>query len=111
MDVAGGGAELSAQIPIANVHDHGIRLGAMTDAIAGLKSSPDLPAIYQVHNNLRPGEAHNNTDDGFIANFGDDPNACTAHLITMSVAPDAKSYTVRIPARGHAKTFRTKAKS
>ncbi len=97
--------------PTVSIMNNGILKGAMTDAIDGLKSSPGIQAMYQLHKNLRPGEAANNTADEFIANHGDDPNTCAAHRITMSVAPDAKSYTVRIPARGHTRTYQTRGKS
>lgn len=96
--------------PTVSVMNNGILKGAMTDAIDGLKSSPGIQAMYQVHKNHRPGEAHNNTTDDLIANHGTDPNACPAHVITLSVAPDAKSYTVAIPASGHSRTFQTRTK-
>ncbi|HYC72941.1 MAG TPA: MBL fold metallo-hydrolase [Opitutaceae bacterium] len=96
--------------PTVSVMNNGILKGAMTDAIEGLKSSPGIQAMYQVHKNHRPGEAHNNTADEFIANHGTDPNGCAAHAITLSVAPDARTYTVAIPASGHARRFETRKK-
>lgn len=96
--------------PTVSVMNNGILKGAMTDAIDGLKSSPGIQAMYQVHRNHRPGEAHNNTADEFIANHGDDQATCPGHTITLSVTPDAQSYTVSIPATGHTRTFRTRKK-
>lgn len=96
--------------PTVSVMNNGILKGAMTDAIDGLKSSPGIQAMYQVHRNHRPGEAHNNTAEDLIANHGTDPNACPANVITLSVAPDARSYTVAIPASGHSRKFETRSK-
>lgn len=96
--------------PTVSVMNNGMRKGAMTDAINGLKSSPGLQAMYQVHKNHRPGEAHNNCADEHIANHGDDLNTCPGNTITLTVAPDARSYTVAIPATGHKRTFQTRKK-
>ena len=96
--------------PTVSFMNNGIRKGAMPDAISGLKSSPGIQAMYQVHKNHRTGEAHNNTSDEFIANHGDDPNTCPANRIKLSVATDAKSYIVSIPASGHSRAFQTRAK-
>jgi hypothetical protein len=37
------------------------------------------------------------------------PN-CAAHSIRLTVAPDAKSYTLTIPATAHRRTFQTRGK-
>jgi competence protein ComEC len=96
--------------PTVSIMNNGVRKGAMPEAIAGLKTSPGIEAMYQVHKNHRPGEAHNNTADEFIANHGDDQNACPGNLITLSVAADAKSYAISIPATGHSRTFQTRSR-
>jgi hypothetical protein len=48
----------------------------------------------------------------FIANHDDlrGPQAakCPANVIKMTVAADAKSYTITIPATGYSRTFQTK---
>jgi competence protein ComEC len=61
--------------------------------------------MYQVHKNVRRDGAVNNTGDEFIANSGPE---CAANYIKLSVAPDAKSYTVSIPATGHTRTFQSR---
>lgn len=96
--------------PTVSVMNNGIRKGAMTDAINGLKSSPGIKAMYQVHKNLRPAEGYNNTSDEFIANFSDDPKSCHGHGITLTVAADSLTYTVGIIAHGSIKTFHTRLK-
>jgi len=62
--------------------------------------------MYQVHKNLRA-DIENNTADEYIANLTRD---CDAHHIHMSVAPDGNQYTLRIPANGHSRTFKTRRK-
>jgi competence protein ComEC len=96
--------------PTVSIMNNGIRKGAMPEAVSGLQSSPGIQAMYQVHRNHRPDEAHNNTAGEFIANHGDDPNTCPANRIRLSVVADARSYTVSIPATGHSRTFQTRRK-
>jgi hypothetical protein len=96
--------------PTVAIMNNGVLKGAMPDAVAGLKSSPGIQAIYQLHKNHRPGEAANNTTDEFIANLGADPNACAGNLVEMTVAVEGRTYTVRIPSTGHARTYAVRAK-
>ena len=67
-------------------------------------STPSIQAMYQLHKNLRA-DKENNTADDFIANLDRD---CAGDYIKLLVRPDAKSYVVSIPARGHQKVFQTK---
>jgi hypothetical protein len=87
--------------------NNGATKGTAASTIAALKSSPGIQAMYQVHKNLRADGAVNNTGDEFIANVGSE---CAANYMKLSVAPDAKSYTVSIPATGHTRTFQTRAR-
>jgi hypothetical protein len=82
--------------------------GTAPSTIAGLTSSPGIQAMYQLHKNLRPGEAQNNTADEFIANFASDANHKDANIIKLSVDPSGTSYTVSIPAKGYSRTFQTR---
>jgi hypothetical protein len=94
--------------PTVSVMNNGILKGTAPPTIATLVSSPGIQAMYQLHKNLRPGEAADNTADEFIANFESDPNHADAHLIKLSVDPDGKAYTLSIPATGHRRTFATR---
>jgi competence protein ComEC len=97
--------------PTVVVMNNGPRKGGQPGAFAAIKSAPSVQALYQVHRsfNVQP---EVNTPDEFIANFEDlrGPAAqkCPANLIKMSVAPDGKTYTISIPASGHARTYQTK---
>ena len=93
--------------PSVSVMNNGATKGTGASTIAALKSSPGIQAMYQVHKNTRPDGAVNNTADEFIANTGPQ---CAANYIKLSVAPDAKSYTVSIPATGHMRAFQTRAR-
>lgn len=93
--------------PTVSVMNNGAKKGTAASTLAALKSSPGLQAMYQVHKNVRPDGAENNTADEFIANLDEQ---CAANFIKLSVAPDAKSYTISIPATGHTRTFQTRVK-
>jgi hypothetical protein len=94
--------------PTVSVMNNGPVKGTAASTIAGLASSPGIQAMYQVHKNLRPGEAQNNTADEFIANFAGDPNHKDANIIELSVDPSGTSYTVSIPSKGYSRTFQTR---
>jgi hypothetical protein len=86
--------------------NNGARKGTGGSTIAGLKSSPGIQAMYQLHKNVRA-DHENNTADEFIANLEE---KCAGHFIKLSVAPSGKSYTLTIPATGHTRTFQTRTK-
>ena len=93
--------------PTVSVMNNGATKGTGASTMAALRSSPGLQAMYQVHKNIRPDGRDNNTADEFIANHEEQ---CAGHFIKLTVAPDGKSYTVSIPATGHARTFETRIK-
>jgi hypothetical protein len=93
---------LSPRVAIMN---NGVAKGCQPEVFATLQDTKSLAAVYQVHKNLRPDGATNNVADEYIANKEKD---CQGNFIKLSVAPDAKSYTVSIPANEHARTFQTK---
>jgi hypothetical protein len=90
--------------PTVSVMANGPRKGDEIFTFSTLKSTPSIKAMYQLHRNVRVGPA-GNTAKEFIANVDE---ACAGNPITMTVAADAKSYTIAIPATKHSKTYETK---
>jgi competence protein ComEC len=92
--------------PTVSVMNNGARKGTAKSTIEGLKSSPGIQAMYQMHKNVRA-DVEDNTADEFIANI---PEKCEGNYIKLSVDPTGKSYTISIPATGHQRTYQTRAK-
>ncbi len=91
--------------PTVTVMNNGPRKGCGPRTRATLKAVPSIQANYQLHKNLRPGA--DNPPDAFIANLGPS-EGCPANHIELHVAPDGRTYEVRIPATGHRRRFHTK---
>lgn len=90
--------------PRVAIFNNGARKGAMPDVMRTLRRLPDLQAIYQLHRNEGVG-AELNTDPMLIAN----PSAkCEGQFIRLTVAPDGKSYSVRVGADGPARRYTTR---
>ena len=96
---------LKALSPTVAVVNNGPRKGGQPNSFQTLKATSSIQAIYQLHRNVRPGEESSNTAPELIANPDED---CAGNYIKLSVAPDAQSYRVSIPATGHTRTFATK---
>lgn len=92
--------------PTVSVMNNGPRKGTAKSTIEGLKTSPGMQAMYQIHKNVRA-DIENNTADEFIANQDE---KCAANYIKLSVEPSGKSYTISIPATGHKRIFQTRVK-
>lgn len=107
LDVSNNPVFIHSLAPTVSVMNNGPKKGTSSSAMAALRSSPGLQAMYQLHKNVRPDGVENNTTDDLIANL---PAECTANFIKLTVAPDAKSYTIAIPATGHTRTFQTRQK-
>jgi competence protein ComEC len=105
LDVSNNPVFIHSLAPTVSVMNNGPKKGTSAVAIQGLKASPGIQAMYQVHKNVRA-DVENNTADEFIANADE---KCAANYIKLTVAPDAKTYTVTIPATGHKRTFETRA--
>jgi competence protein ComEC len=105
LDVSNNPLLLRALAPTVAVFNNGATKGCMPAPVAALRSIPSVQAIYQLHKNLRPDGATNNTAEAQIANLEKD---CAGNFVKLSVAPDARSYTVTIPANGHTRTFQTR---
>jgi beta-lactamase superfamily II metal-dependent hydrolase len=98
---------VAALSPTVAVMNNGPRKGGKPKTMAILRNEPSIQAIYQLHRNVQPGEESANTSDELTANI---PEACQGNYVKMSVAPDGRTYTISIPATGHARTFRTRSK-
>lgn len=95
--------------PTVTVMNNGPRKGGQLGSFLALRGPKSVEAQYQVHKAMGV-PAEENTPDEFIANLEDvrPADKCPANLIKMSVAPDGRSYTISIPAKDHARTYRTK---
>lgn len=90
--------------PTVSVMSNGTTKGCGAETFGTLRSVASIQAMYQIHKNLRA-DSHNNTKEEHIANL---EKECQGNYIKLSLAPDAKSYTVSIPARGHERRFQTR---
>jgi beta-lactamase superfamily II metal-dependent hydrolase len=93
--------------PRVAVMNNGVTKGCLPEVFANLQDTKSLEAVYQVHKNLRPDGDTSNVKDEYIANKEKD---CQGNFIKLSVAADAKSYSVSIPANGHSRRYDTKSK-
>ncbi|MFO0816613.1 MAG: MBL fold metallo-hydrolase [Pirellulales bacterium] len=107
LDASNNPVVLQSIRPRVAIMNNGVTKGCMPEVFETLKQTQSLAAIYQVHKNLRPDGATNNVEDPFIANR---ERECRGNFIRLSVAPDAKTYSVAIPANEHERTFETVAK-
>lgn len=92
--------------PTVAVMNNGPRKGTAGEVMASLKSTSTIRAIYQVHKNLRP-DVRNNTSDELIANLEE---KCAGNHLKLTVAPDAKKFTMAVPATGKSRSFTTRKK-
>lgn len=104
MDVSNNPILVRSLAPTVSVMANGVTKGCGPETFTTLKNIPTIQAMYQMHKNLREDSQHNTADE-MIANLEKD---CAANFIQITVAPDARSYSVAIPARGHSRTFQTR---
>ncbi len=96
---------LSSLEPTVAIMNNGARKGCDGQTVATLRETKSLLAVYQLHKNVRDGQAALNVDDEYIANAAE---KCDGNYVRLRVAADGKSYTVSIPANGHERSFKTK---
>jgi beta-lactamase superfamily II metal-dependent hydrolase len=106
LDVSNNPLLIHSLAPTISVMNNGARKGTTKTAVDGLKSSPGIQAMYQMHKNVR-NDVENNTTDECIANLEE---KCAGNYIKLTVDPSGMSYTISIPANGHTRTFQTRAK-
>jgi beta-lactamase superfamily II metal-dependent hydrolase len=90
--------------PRVAVFNNGPRKGCDPQVMANLRRVPGIQAIYQLHRNLTVGDAEN-TDLPFIANHAPKGSGEWIHL---AVAPDGRSYTVTVGAKGKPRRYTTR---
>ncbi|MBY0526086.1 MAG: MBL fold metallo-hydrolase [Gemmataceae bacterium] len=90
--------------PRVAIFNNGARKGGHVSVIATLRRLAEVPAIYQLHRNVGATAAEN-TDPEFIANSDE---KCEAEGIKLSVAPDAKTYTVTVGGKGKPREYKTR---
>lgn len=92
--------------PTVAIMNNGPKKGDMPNTVATLRGTKSIQAIYQLHRNLRPGEAGDNVSDpAYIAN---EDEQCKGNYVKLSVDSAAKTYTVSVPATKHERTFAVK---
>lgn len=111
LDVSNNPVLVQGLAPTVVVMNNGPYKGGMPGAFAAIKTASSVQAMFQVHKSYNV-QGDENAPAEFIANHdnfrGADAARCPAHLVKMSVAADAKSYTISIPATGFARTYQTK---
>lgn len=91
--------------PRVAIHNNGPRKGGAASVNATLRRLPDLQGLFALHRNLGAGDS-DNADVDKTANDGRKKQA--GETITLVVAKDAKSYTVRAGEKGKTFTYKTR---
>jgi beta-lactamase superfamily II metal-dependent hydrolase len=98
-------ALVKALEPTVAIMNNGTTKGCEPETFATLRATPSIKDIWQLHKNLRPDGATNNTAADLIANT--DRN-CQGNFIKLSISPEGASYTISIPATNITKTYETR---
>lgn len=101
MDISNNPVLVRSLAPVVAIMSNGTSKGCGPATIKTLQALPSLKALYQIHQNLRE-DREANTRPEWIANL---EKNCSANPIALRVAPDSKSFTVSIPAKGHSATY------
>lgn len=91
--------------PKVAIMNNGATKGCMPEVFATLKEQKSVQAIYQMHKNLRDDGVTNNVADEYIANTEKD---CAGEYIHLSVDPEGRTYTVKVPRTKHEQTYKTR---
>ncbi len=113
LDVSNNPLLIQSLAPTVTLMNNGPKKGGTPTAFSAIKSVRSVQASYQLHKSFNA-PAEQNVTDEYIANrdnlTGADAAKCPANVIELSVAADGKSYTISIPANGHARTYATTPK-
>jgi competence protein ComEC len=104
LDISNNPVLIKSVNPRIAVCNNGPRKGGAVSVIATLRRLPEIEGVYQLHRNLGASDSEN-ADADRIAN--DVREKRSGESIVLSVAPDAKSYTVKV---GKGKTFTHKTR-
>ncbi|QOV90731.1 ComEC/Rec2 family competence protein [Humisphaera borealis] len=105
LDVSNNPVVIKSVAPTVVVITNGSTKGCMPEMVQTVRTTDSIVGIYQLHRNERKGEEKNNVPDEFIAN---PKKECDGNYIKCAVAPDAKAYTLTVPATKHEQKYDTK---
>jgi beta-lactamase superfamily II metal-dependent hydrolase len=105
LDISNNPALINTVRPRVAVMNNGARKGGQVAVTSALRRSPEIKAIYQLHRNVAV-EASENTDPDFIANPDE---KCMGESIKLTVADDAKSYTLTVGSKGKPRKYETRS--
>jgi beta-lactamase superfamily II metal-dependent hydrolase len=88
--------------PTVAIMNNGARKGGHPDTVKWLQELPTLKALYQLHRNVTSTDQQNAPPE-FIANLTEQPDA--AHMITVSVDPAKRAFTVTNARTNDSKSF------
>ncbi len=91
--------------PRVAIFNNGPRKGGHPLVTSTLRRIPGIEGIYQMHRNMKATDSEN-AEPNMIANDGRKKES--GNIIHLSVAPDAKSYTVTLGEKGKPKMYRTR---
>ena len=104
LDISNNPVLINTVKPRVAVFNNGPRKGGAPSVTATLRRLPDIKAIYQMHRNVTVG-AQENADPEYIANLDE---KCQGESIRLSVAADAKTYSVTVGSKGKPRTYETR---
>ena len=97
-------ALVQALQPRVAVMNNGAKKGGSETVVRLLKSTPSIEALFAVHRNVQT-QPIANAEPALTAN---DVEQCSGEYVQLSVAPDAKNYTVTVPSKKTTRTFATR---
>lgn len=104
MDTSNHPALLRALQPRVAVMNNGSRKGGSSAVVRALKSLDSLQGLFALHRNI----STTSEDNAAPEHTANDEEQCAGNHVKLSVAPDARSYTVEVPSKGTVRTFQTR---